>query len=84
MALDCPHDVKPDDVGLMPVEAGAAGTGHKPMPCKHAKRRYQDCWRVEAALCRLKDFRRVGTRYDKLTANFASAIVLAALVAFWC
>jgi transposase len=30
----------------------------------------------------LKDFRRVATRYDKLAANFASAVALAAVVAF--
>ena len=29
-------------------------------------------------------FRRVVTRYDKLAANFASAVALAAVVAFWC
>jgi len=33
--------------------------------------------------CRLKDFRRVRTRYDNLAANFQSAIALAAAVGFW-
>ena len=32
---------------------------------------------------RLKDFRRVATRYDKLATNFLSAVQLAAAVAFW-
>jgi transposase len=53
-------------------------------PIPHDKRRYRDRWRIEAAFCRLKDFRRVGTRYDKLAANFASAVALAAVIAFWC
>ncbi len=53
-------------------------------PIRHDKRRYRDRWRIEAAMCRLKDFRRVATRYDKLAANFASAVALAAVVAFWC
>jgi transposase len=44
---------------------------------------HRDRWRIEAAFCRLKDFRRVATRYDKLAANFASAVALAAVVAFW-
>lgn len=48
------------------------------------KRRYRDRWRIEVAMCLLKDFRRVATRYDKLAANFASAVALAAVVAFWC
>ncbi|MGD0532360.1 MAG: IS5/IS1182 family transposase, partial [Methyloceanibacter sp.] len=32
---------------------------------------------------RLKDFRRIATRYDKLALNFLSAVVLAAIIAFW-
>jgi putative transposase len=32
---------------------------------------------------RLKDFRRIATRYDKLARNFASAIALAAIVLWW-
>ncbi|MCC5995433.1 MAG: transposase, partial [Oceanicaulis sp.] len=38
---------------------------------------------VENAFCRIKDFRRVATRYDKLARNFLSAVALAVLVAFW-
>ena len=53
-------------------------------PIRHDKKRYRDRWRIEAAIGRLKDFRRVGTRYDKLAANFASAVAIAAVVAFWC
>ena len=51
---------------------------------QHDRRRYSERWRIEAAFCRLKDFRRVATRYDKLAANFASAVALAAVIAFWC
>lgn len=32
--------------------------------------------------CRLEDFRRVATRYDKLATNVLSAAALAAVVAF--
>jgi transposase len=38
---------------------------------------------VERAFCRLKDFRRIATRYDKLAATYAAAISLAALIAWW-
>ena len=38
---------------------------------------------IENAFCRLKDFRRVATRYDKLADNFVSAIALADVLAFW-
>lgn len=47
------------------------------------KQRYRDRRLIENALGRLKDFRRVATRYDKLARNFLSAIALATLVAFW-
>jgi transposase len=53
-------------------------------PVQYDLARYKDRWRIEAAFCRLKDFRRVATRYDKLAANFASAVALASIVAFWC
>jgi transposase len=33
--------------------------------------------------CRLKDWRRIATRYDKLAANFMAAIYLAAAVTWW-
>ena len=51
---------------------------------RHEASRYKDRWRIEAAFCRLKDFRRIATRYDKLAANFASAVALASIVSFWC
>ncbi|WP_152663832.1 transposase, partial [Sphingomonas sp. SRS2] len=33
--------------------------------------------------CRLKDYRRIATRYDKLATNFLGAIYLAAAVTWW-
>ena len=33
--------------------------------------------------CRLKDFRRVATCYDKLARDDLSAVALAAAIAFW-
>jgi putative transposase len=38
---------------------------------------------IERAFCRLKDWRRVATRYDKLARNFHSAVVLAAIITWW-
>ena len=38
---------------------------------------------IERSFCRLKDFRRIATRYDKLGRNFFAAVQLAALVAYW-
>ncbi|MGF1607619.1 MAG: transposase, partial [Rhodothalassiaceae bacterium] len=38
---------------------------------------------IERMFGRLKDFRRVATRYDKLAQNFLAAIQLAATVCYW-
>jgi transposase len=34
-------------------------------------------------LCRIKGFRHIATRYEKLAANFLSAMALVTAVAFW-
>lgn len=57
--------------------------GRRKRPIQHDERRHKDRWRVEAMFCRLKDFRRIATRYDELARNFLSAVALAAAVAFW-
>jgi hypothetical protein len=66
--------------GTIPV---IPGRRNRKRPIQYDKRRYKDRWRVEAMFCRLKDFRRVATRYDKLARNYQSAITLAAAIAFW-
>jgi len=38
---------------------------------------------IERAFCRLKDWRRVATRYDKLARNFHAAALLAAIIMWW-
>jgi putative transposase len=38
---------------------------------------------IERAFCRLKDWRRVATRYDKLANNFASTVAIAAIILWW-
>ena len=52
-------------------------------PIRHDVTRYKDRWRIEAAFCRLKDFRRVATRYDRLAANYLAAVCIAAIVSYW-
>nr|MCX5476656.1 IS5/IS1182 family transposase [Endobacter medicaginis]MCX5476906.1 IS5/IS1182 family transposase [Endobacter medicaginis]MCX5477128.1 IS5/IS1182 family transposase [Endobacter medicaginis]MCX5477170.1 IS5/IS1182 family transposase [Endobacter medicaginis]MCX5477229.1 IS5/IS1182 family transposase [Endobacter medicaginis] len=32
---------------------------------------------------RLKDFRRIATRYDRLAINFHAAVCIAAVVSYW-
>jgi transposase len=38
---------------------------------------------IERMFCRLKDWRRIATRYDKLASIFAAAVHLAAIVIWW-
>lgn len=38
---------------------------------------------IERMFCRLKDFRRIATRYDKLARDFLSAIAIVATACFW-
>jgi len=68
------------EAGTTPIIPGRI---NRKRPIRHDGKRYRDRWMIEAMFCRLKDFRRVATRYDKLAANFLSAAALAALVAFW-
>jgi transposase len=55
--------------------------GHKSRgkPIKHDKRRN----RIEIMFGRLKDWRRVATRYDGCPKVLLSAVALAATVMFW-
>lgn len=50
---------------------------------KYDKRRYRRRNRIEIMFGRLKDWRRVATRYDRCPTAFFSAIALAATVIFW-
>jgi transposase len=47
------------------------------------KRAYKQRNLIERMFCRLKDWRRIATRYDKLAANFAAAIAIASFVTWW-
>jgi len=38
---------------------------------------------IERMFCRLKDWRRIATRYDKLACNVAAAVLLAAIIIWW-
>ncbi|MFX0543905.1 IS5 family transposase [Roseovarius sp. S4756] len=50
---------------------------------KYDKRRYKRRNRIEIMFGRLKDWRRVATRYDRCPKVFLSAVALAATVIFW-
>ena len=50
---------------------------------KYDKRRYKRRNRIERMFGRIKDWRRVATRYDRSPTVFLSAIMLTATVIFW-
>jgi transposase len=50
---------------------------------KYDKRRYKRRNRIEIMFGRLKDWRRIATRYDRCPKVFLSAIALAATILFW-
>ena len=52
-------------------------------PFSFSARLYKLRWRIEAAFNRLKDFRRVATRYDRLARNYLASVCLAAALAWW-
>ena len=58
-------------------------TRSRTTPIPHDKDLYRQRNRIERMFCRLKDFRRVATRYDKLARNYDAAVHIAAIVAFW-
>jgi transposase len=47
------------------------------------KRLYKLRWRIESAFNRLKDFRRIATRYDKLARNYLASVCLVAALVWW-
>ena len=44
---------------------------------------YRDRNAIERMFGRLKDFRRIATRYDRLAINYLAAVCLAATVCYW-
>ena len=68
------------DKGITPCIPGRKSRGK---PVKYDKRRYKRRNRIEIMFGRLKDWRRVATRYDRCPKVFLSAIALAATVIYW-
>ena len=52
-------------------------------PHRYGAKAYKGRNLIERMFCRLKDFRRIATRYDKRADNFLSAILLVAAVTWW-
>jgi transposase len=67
-------------------------TGAAPNIPPKANRRWKPCFSpvlyrdrnaIERMFCRLKDFRRIATRYDRLATNYMAALCIAATISYW-
>jgi transposase len=56
---------------------------NRKQPFSFSKRLYKLRWRIEGAFNRLKDFRRIATRYDRLARNYLASVCLAAALVWW-
>lgn len=71
---------KLDQRGTKPVIPNHPNRKHQ---LSFNKRLYKLRWRVESAFNRLKDFRRIATRYDRLARNYLASVCLVAALVWW-
>jgi transposase len=69
-----------DEHGTKPV---IPNKSNRKQPFSFDKKSYKQRHRIENAFCRLKDFRRIATRYDRLPRNFLASICLVAALVSW-
>jgi transposase len=69
-----------DEQGTKPV---IPNRSNRRQPFSFNKRLYKLRWRIEAAFNRLKDFRRIATRYDRLARNYLASVCLSAALVWW-
>ena len=69
-----------DERGTKPV---IPNRNNRKQPFRFSKRLYKLRWRIESAFNRLKDFRRIATRYDRLAGNYLASVCLVAALVWW-
>jgi transposase len=72
-----------EDLDEHGTKAVIPNRSNRKQPFSFSKRLYKLRWRIESAFNRLKDFRRVATRYDKLARNYLASVCLAAALVWW-
>jgi transposase len=65
------------------TKAVVPNKSNRKQPFPFDRKTYRLRHRVENAFCRLKDFRRIATRYDRLARNFLASICLVAAIVWW-
>jgi transposase len=59
------------------------GKSNRKKRIRHDKKAYKKRNVIERCFGRIKDFRRIATRYDKLAGNYFAGLCLVAAVAYW-
>ena len=65
------------------AEAVIPSTASRKRPIPYDLVAYRQRNLIERMFGRLKDFRRIATRYDKLARNFLAGVMLAAAIIWW-
>jgi transposase len=65
------------------AKAVVPNKSNRKQPFSFDRKSYKQRHRIENAFCRLKDFRRIATRYDRLARNFLASICLVAAIVWW-
>ena len=65
------------------TKAVVPNKSNRKQPFSFDRNSYKQRHRIENAFCRLKDFRRIATRYDRLARNFLSTVCLVAAIVWW-
>ena len=65
------------------AEAVIPSTASRKTPIPYDALAYKQRYLLERMWCRLKDYRRIATRYDKLARNYLSDVFIAATCAYW-
>ena len=68
------------DRGTKPV---IPNKSNRKQPFSFDKKSYKQRHLIENAFCRLKDFRRIATRYDRLARNFLASVCIVAAIVWW-
>ena len=69
-----------NDRGTKPV---IPNRSNRKQPFSFNRRLYKERRRIENAFGRLKDFRRIATRYDRLARNFLASVCTVAALVWW-
>lgn len=72
-----------DELGERGTKPVIPNRSNRKQPFRFSKHLYKLRWRIESAFNRLKDFRRIATRYDRLARNYLASVCLVAALVWW-